>query len=145
MKLLLDESVPRSLGTAFPDHFEIQTVQQAGWAGTKNGELPSLIREHDYSPLITADKGIAHQQIEPERGKVNPVEISVHGITLPSPILGLKPMNYLADYPFPVSSNRTATPLATGLIRCMLLLNTEIAGLAPIWSRQQKLRLENRQ
>lgn len=62
MKLLLDESIPKSLKAVFPDHFEIDTVQEAGWAGTKNGELLGLVRKHNYSALITADRGIAHQQ-----------------------------------------------------------------------------------
>lgn len=62
MKLLLDESIPRSLKAVFPSHYEIGTVQEAGWAGTKNGELLKLVREHNYSALITADRGIAHQQ-----------------------------------------------------------------------------------
>ena len=61
-KLLLDESVPKNLTTAFPAKFEIHTVQQAGWAGTKNGELLKLAKENEFAAFITADGGIAHQQ-----------------------------------------------------------------------------------
>jgi hypothetical protein len=62
MKLLLDESIPKNLSGAFPDYFEIHTVQKMGWSGTKNGKLLRLVQEHGYSELITADKGIAYQQ-----------------------------------------------------------------------------------
>jgi len=61
-KLLLDESVPKSLASTFPVSVTVHTVQQMGWAGTKNGELLRLARENDYRALITADKGIEHQQ-----------------------------------------------------------------------------------
>ncbi len=37
MKLLLDESVPKRLGSFFPGEFEIHTVQQMGWTGSSNG------------------------------------------------------------------------------------------------------------
>ena len=62
MKLLLDESIPRKLSAYFPPEFDIHTVPQQGWAGTKNGELLSLAAENGYRALITADRGIEHQQ-----------------------------------------------------------------------------------
>lgn len=62
MKLLFDESIPKKLSAAFPAEFEVSTVQQSGWAGTKNGELLKLVKEHGFSALITADKGISSQQ-----------------------------------------------------------------------------------
>lgn len=61
-KLLLDESVPRNLASAFPSGYEVHTVQQSGWAGTKNGKLLKLVKDNGFSALITADKGISHQQ-----------------------------------------------------------------------------------
>ena len=48
MKLLLDEQVPRQLAALFPDEFEVRTVQQMGWAGTKNGQLLQLASEHQF-------------------------------------------------------------------------------------------------
>ena len=42
MKVLLDESVPRRLASAFPESFGTRTVQQMGWAGCSNGELLRL-------------------------------------------------------------------------------------------------------
>ena len=62
MKLLLDEQVPRQLATSFPAEFEVQTVQQMGWAGTKNGQLLQLASEHEFLALITADKNMEYQQ-----------------------------------------------------------------------------------
>lgn len=61
-KLLLDESVPKKLAASFPAAFEVLTVQQLGWAGTKNGELLRLVKDNGFRALITADKGISHQQ-----------------------------------------------------------------------------------
>ena len=38
MRLLLDECVPRRLRRELHGH-EVKTVQEAGWAGVKNGTL----------------------------------------------------------------------------------------------------------
>ena len=38
MRILLDESLPRELKQELPGH-DVQTVQDAGWAGLKNGDL----------------------------------------------------------------------------------------------------------
>ena len=62
MRLLLDESVPRQLGRLFPGTFELRTVQQMGWAGTKNGDLLKQAATHGFDALVTADQGIAYQQ-----------------------------------------------------------------------------------
>ena len=61
-KLLLDESIPRRLAKSFPSSFEIKTVQEMGWGGTKNGELLSLAGANDFVALVTADKNIEYQQ-----------------------------------------------------------------------------------
>ncbi len=62
MELLLDESIPRQLATSFGEAFEVFTVAEMGWSGTANGALLRLAKEHDFEALITADRGIAHQQ-----------------------------------------------------------------------------------
>ncbi len=62
MNLLLDEQVPRQLAASFPACFEVQTVQQMGWAGTKNGQLLRMVFEHKFAALITADKNMEYQQ-----------------------------------------------------------------------------------
>ena len=62
MKLLLDESAPRRLGTFFPDSFEVRTVPQMGWAGSTNGDLLRLAAANGFDALITVDRGFEHQQ-----------------------------------------------------------------------------------
>ena len=60
MRLLLDECVPRRLRRELPGH-EVQTVQEAGWAGVKNG---ALLRAADgsFDALLTVDQGVQYQQ-----------------------------------------------------------------------------------
>ena len=62
MKLLLDESVPRRLASSFPQAFTVHTVQEMGWAGTRNGLFLSLAAKEEFDVLITVDRGIEHQQ-----------------------------------------------------------------------------------
>lgn len=62
MKLLLDESVPKRLGSLFPDEFQVRTVQQMGWTGSSNGDLLRLAYEHGFDILITVDQGIEYEQ-----------------------------------------------------------------------------------
>ena len=62
MRLLLDESAPRRLGTAFPAAYKVRTVPQMGWAGTGNGELLRLAADRGFDALVTVDRGIAHEQ-----------------------------------------------------------------------------------
>ena len=60
--MLLDESVPRRLGAAFPKSFELHTVQQMGWAGCLNGRLLRLAADHGFGALVTVDRGFEYQQ-----------------------------------------------------------------------------------
>lgn len=60
MKILIDESLPRYLKKMMADH-EAVTVQEAGWAGLKNGELLSRA-ESSYRVFLTADKNLRYQQ-----------------------------------------------------------------------------------
>ena len=53
MKLLLDESVPKRLGSFFPGEFEVHTVQQMGWTGSSNGDLLRLASAHGFDALVT--------------------------------------------------------------------------------------------
>ena len=62
MRVLLDESVPRRLASAFPESFGTRTVQQMGWAGCTNGELLRLASDHGFDVLVTVDQGFAYQQ-----------------------------------------------------------------------------------
>ena len=60
MRLLLDECVPKRLKRELPGH-EVQTVQDMGWAGIKNGALLKLA-DGQFDALLTVDQGIEYQQ-----------------------------------------------------------------------------------
>ena len=61
MRVLLDECVPRRLGSHLTGH-DVQTVQGMGWSGKKNGELLRLVAAQGFDVLITADQNIQYQQ-----------------------------------------------------------------------------------
>lgn len=60
MRLILDECIDRRLTKEFID-YEIKTVPQMGWAGTKNGKLLGLI-EKEFDVFITVDRNLSFQQ-----------------------------------------------------------------------------------
>ena len=60
MRLLLDECVPKRLKRELLGH-EVQTVQDMGWAGIKNGALLTL-SDGQFDALLTVDQGIEYQQ-----------------------------------------------------------------------------------
>lgn len=57
MRVLLDECVPRPLKRELSEH-EVSTVQECGWAGTRNGELLELIRSTGFEAFVTTDQNI---------------------------------------------------------------------------------------
>ena len=59
MRLLLDECVPKRLKRELLGH-EVQTVQDMGWAGIKNGDLLKLA-DGQFDALLTVDQGIEYQ------------------------------------------------------------------------------------
>jgi Domain of unknown function (DUF5615) len=59
--VLLDEQLPRQLARELIGH-EIRTVQQQGWAGSKNGELLQRATHAGYEVFITADQNLEFQQ-----------------------------------------------------------------------------------
>jgi len=60
MRILLDESLPRDLGKSLAEH-EVRTVQQAGWAGLKNGDLLQKAAGQ-YDVFVIGDRNIEYQQ-----------------------------------------------------------------------------------
>jgi len=60
MRLLLDESLPWRLARLIEGH-EVESVQRAGWAGVKNGELLKLAASR-FDAFITADQNIQYQK-----------------------------------------------------------------------------------
>jgi predicted nuclease of predicted toxin-antitoxin system len=60
VKILLDECIPRTLKRYLTGH-HVQTAQQAGFGGYKNGRLLRAA-EGEFDLLITSDKNLQYQQ-----------------------------------------------------------------------------------
>jgi hypothetical protein len=58
MRVLLDENIDKSL---FDKDFDVVTVPEQGWSGTKNGKLLALAAE-TFDIFVTMDKNLQHQQ-----------------------------------------------------------------------------------
>jgi predicted nuclease of predicted toxin-antitoxin system len=61
MKLLLDECTPKRLRNDFPA-YAVQTVEEAGMRGLKNGELLRSAVAEGFDVLITVDRRLRFQQ-----------------------------------------------------------------------------------
>ena len=61
MRVLLDECLPRRLKAHFPSGFIVNTVQQKGWSGQRNGALMRLA-EAEFDVFVTMDRNIEYQQ-----------------------------------------------------------------------------------
>ena len=59
MKILLDECVDRKLARSFVS-YEVKTVPQMGWRGTKNGQILALA-ETQFDVFITVDRNLSFQ------------------------------------------------------------------------------------
>jgi predicted nuclease of predicted toxin-antitoxin system len=64
MKILLDECIDRRLAREFVD-YEIKTVPQMGWSGTKNGALLALAAK-EFDVFITVDQNLSCEQNLPQ-------------------------------------------------------------------------------
>ena len=60
MRILLDEPVPRRLGTLLVGH-EAITVPRSGWAGIRNGKLLTLAAAK-FDVFLTTDQNLEFQQ-----------------------------------------------------------------------------------
>jgi predicted nuclease of predicted toxin-antitoxin system len=60
MRVLIDECSPRFLKRVLPGHL-VQTAQDCGWTGIKNGELLRLA-ETQFDVFITSDRNLRYQQ-----------------------------------------------------------------------------------
>jgi predicted nuclease of predicted toxin-antitoxin system len=60
MRILLDEDLPRRLGSLLQGH-ESVTVQRAGWSGIKNGKLLALAGTK-FDVFLSMDGGLKFQQ-----------------------------------------------------------------------------------
>jgi PIN like domain len=61
MRILLDECVPRPLKRELAE-YEIPTVVEMGWSGTKNGKLLRLMNLEGFTILLTTDRNLRYQQ-----------------------------------------------------------------------------------
>ncbi|HLP88655.1 MAG TPA: DUF5615 family PIN-like protein [Nostocaceae cyanobacterium] len=61
MRILLDECVPRPLKRELQD-YEVRTVVEMGWSGKKNGELLQLMKQENFTILLTTDQNLRYQQ-----------------------------------------------------------------------------------
>ncbi|QGZ95699.1 DUF5615 family PIN-like protein [Terricaulis silvestris] len=61
MRVILDECLPRVLGDDLTGH-DVQTVQQAGFDGLKNGELLKRIAAAQFDAFVTVDKNLPTEQ-----------------------------------------------------------------------------------
>jgi hypothetical protein len=52
LRIILDEGVPKELTRSLPGH-HVTTVQDAGWASVKNGQLLALIESAEFNAFIT--------------------------------------------------------------------------------------------
>lgn len=57
MRILLDENMDRRLKNALDSGYTIQTVQECGWSGKKNGELLTLA-QHNFDVFLTKESNI---------------------------------------------------------------------------------------
>jgi PIN like domain len=61
MRILLDECVPRPLKRQLTQ-YDVKTVTEMGWAGTKNGQLLKKMQEAQFTILLTTDQNLRYQQ-----------------------------------------------------------------------------------
>ena len=65
MRILIDENLPRYLKRVL-SKYDVQTVQDMGWHGVKNGTLLNFA-ESVFDIFLTADKNLPYQQNLSER------------------------------------------------------------------------------
>ena len=73
MKILIDESLPVRLAQELHGH-KVVTVEQAGWAGKKNGELLKLA-ESKFDVFITIGQNL-HYQVNLLRAQIPIIVLS---------------------------------------------------------------------
>ena len=62
MKVLIDECAPKALKAALATGgFDCTTVQEVGWSGKENGELP-ILADARFDVMVTIDRNLRYQQ-----------------------------------------------------------------------------------
>lgn len=86
MRILLDECLPRQLRRDLAAH-EVRTVQELGWAGTRNGALLRRAAAEGFVVFVTVDGGIEFQQ------RVADLSLGIIALTAPSnDVADLRPL-----------------------------------------------------
>ena len=63
MKILIDEQLPTKLKYNFSETgYDVFTVRDMKWLGTKNGHLLKLMLDNKFRVLLTNDKNLHYQQ-----------------------------------------------------------------------------------
>ncbi|MBE9156964.1 DUF5615 family PIN-like protein [Nodosilinea sp. LEGE 06152] len=105
MRLLLDECIDRRLARDFAG-YDIKTVSEMGWAGTKNGQLLALV-EASFDIFITVDRNLAFQQNLPQFD-IAVIVLQAHSNRLAD----LKPLVPRVIVALPIAQKGTATTIA---------------------------------
>jgi hypothetical protein len=79
LRILIDECLPTELADELIDH-EVETVQQVGWSGLKNGALMQNIAGR-FEVFLTIDKRIQSEQKIPKNVRLITVRGSVKSDT----------------------------------------------------------------
>jgi predicted nuclease of predicted toxin-antitoxin system len=61
MRILLDECVTKKMKSHLTE-FEVKTVVEMNWGGTKNGNLMRIAIDNGFDILLTIDKNLEYQQ-----------------------------------------------------------------------------------
>jgi PIN like domain len=61
MRILLDECVPRPLKRQLTQ-YEVKTVTEMGWAGTKNGQVLKKMQDAQFTIPLTTDQNLRYQR-----------------------------------------------------------------------------------
>jgi hypothetical protein len=78
--------MPRRLRRELPGH-DVATVQELGWAGTKNGALLRRAAGEGFEVFVTVDRNLEYQQHVPDLG------LAVVALRAPSnDIIDLQPL-----------------------------------------------------
>lgn len=60
-RVLLDENLPETLRHLITSH-NVRTVRYMGWSGLDNGNLIAAAETNGFDVMLTADRGMPHQQ-----------------------------------------------------------------------------------
>ena len=99
----MDENLPRKLKGELRDH-QVETVQERGWSGVRNGELLRPAVSAGFDVLLPADRNLPYQQ------RLSALDLAV--IVLAAPDMRLQSIRPL----IPELLSTLATELQSGAV-----------------------------